>query len=102
MHPSAILVPWPDSMAFFFASAPRQGSRTSSSSSHSMFCLALQLYTLNRKQQTPTVAQLQARSFGANLTAGGGGGVSSRRWAVMRNDGGTKPPEGVMTVLRGR
>jgi hypothetical protein len=37
-------------------SAPRQGSRTSSSSSHSMFCLALQLYTLNRKQQTPTVA----------------------------------------------
>jgi len=55
MHPSAILVPSPDSMAFLFASAPRQGSRTSSSSSHSMF-LALQLYTLNRKQQTPTVA----------------------------------------------
>jgi hypothetical protein len=81
MHLSAILVPSPaDSMAVLLrlCGAPRPGSRTSSSSSsssssHSMLCLALQLYTLNTKQQTPAVAHPQARSFGANLTAGAPG-----------------------------
>lgn len=57
-----------------------------------MLCLALQLYTLNRKQQTPTVAHSELVALAPIWPPRG---VSSQRWAVMRNDEGAPNPRRV-------